>query len=76
MEFLVLLLLFTLALAGDGQDAIFDRHFDFLFFHFRQVRLDQVFLVILGDVHFRGPIGQRDVAVGRQAFWKLSEEAA
>src|SRR5882724_5918629 len=51
MILLVLLFLLGLAFTRDGQHAILDGDFYVLFFHFGQLGLDEVFLLVLGDVH-------------------------
>src|SRR5262245_43169812 len=73
MELLFLFFLLALALTGNGKDAIFNRHFHLLLFHLRQVCLDQVFLIVFGDVHPRRPIRQRDIAVAKQPPGKPPE---
>ena len=58
---LAFLLLLELAFAHDGQRALLRRDLHVLFLHFRQLGLDQVFLVVFADVHQRGPFGHRYV---------------
>src|SRR5919197_809784 len=55
-----LLFFFELAFAGDGQNAVLDCDLYVFFFHLRQLGLDEIFLLIFGDVRQRRPVGESD----------------
>src|SRR5437762_14085899 len=61
MVFLLCLFLLELAFAGDREDAVLDCHFYVFLFHVRQLGLDDVFLVIFGNVGERLPISESDI---------------
>jgi len=54
---------FTLALTGDQQDAVFDGDLDLVFFETGQFGFDQVFLFILADIDQRSPLRFREPTV-------------
>src|SRR6266478_2628793 len=59
--FLFLLFFLKLAFPGDGQHAIFDRDLYVFFFHIRQFGLNDIFLIILGDVRKWRPFRQSNL---------------
>jgi len=59
--FFLLLLLFELAFTGNGEDTIFNGDFYVLLFYVRQLCLDDVFLVVLGNVREWRPIGDGEL---------------
>src|SRR5438034_4873908 len=61
MVFLLRLLLLELAFAGDRKDSVLDCHLYVFLFHVRQLGLDDVFLVIFGDVGERFPISDGEI---------------
>src|SRR5262245_46909900 len=56
---LVLLLLHHGALPGEGEDVVHDIDADVLLLHLRQLRLDEVLLLVLDDVDERRPLRHR-----------------
>ena len=52
--------LFELALTGDGEHSVLDRDFDVVFLYSRQLGLNDVFLVVFGDIGNGLPIGQSE----------------
>src|ERR1051325_2557471 len=54
-------ILLDLSLALNLEDAILQRDLHVVFVYLRQFCRDQVFLVILCDVHERGPFRRRDI---------------
>ena len=57
---LFLLFLFKLPFARDGQHAVFDCNFYVFFSHLGQLSLDEIFLVIFGNVRQGRSFWQRD----------------
>jgi hypothetical protein len=57
MEFFLLFFLFRSALAGNVKNAVFDCYFNVILLHLGQVSLEQILMIILGDVHQGRPIG-------------------
>src|SRR5437660_3929640 len=55
------LLLFEPALTGNGEDTIFNGDLYFLLFYVGQLCLDDVFLVVLGNVGKRRPVGDGQI---------------
>src|SRR5437762_1153036 len=72
--FSLLLLLFELAFTGNGEDAIFNGDFYLLLFYVRQLCLDDVFLVVLGNVRERRPIGDGELFAFAAAGWRATKE--
>src|SRR5438132_2572827 len=57
MEFSLLFFLLGSALAGNVKNAVFDCDFNVILLHLGQVSLEQILMIILGDVHQGRPIG-------------------
>jgi hypothetical protein len=57
MEFFLLVFLFGSALAGNVKNAVFDCYFNVILLHLGQVSLEQILMIILGDVHQGRPLG-------------------
>src|ERR1051326_6745782 len=59
--FLSFFLFLILPFAGDGHHAVLDRQFDVFLLHFRQIRLNEIFLIVLGDISFLFPLSHTSV---------------
>src|SRR5439155_6459181 len=64
----VLLLLLKHPLSRDREHIVLNRHFHVLFLDLGKLGLDEIFILILHDVHQRRPLGHRQRLVLRAVF--------
>ena len=57
MEFLLLFFLLGFALAGNVKNAVFNCDFNVILLRLGQVNLEQILVIIFGDIYQRRPIG-------------------